>query len=105
MGETARDQPERDRGQSVVSPPAGAGLPLFAETRPRGRIHYARLESSARLQRTLAVLKRGGCFTTRQLMHEADICAVNTAVDELRENGFDVQCARKGNTWKYWIPK
>jgi hypothetical protein len=85
-------------------PHAHADLPLFAETKPRGRMHYAKLEGSARLQRTLAVLKRGGRFTARQLAHEADICAVNTAVDELRENGINVQCECVGRgRYVYWV--
>lgn len=86
---------------------AGSGLPLFSETqRQRGGMHYARLENSPRLQRALAVLERGGRFTTRQLQTEAQLCAVNTAVDELRANGIDVRCECVGRgRYEYWIAR
>ena len=55
-------------------------------------IHYAKLKNSPRLQRLLKVLKRGRAYTTRELMYLADICAVGTAVAELRRNGFQIDC-------------
>lgn len=57
-----------------------------------GGIHYARLDNSPRLQRLLKFLSDCKPHTTREIFIGADICAVNTAVDELRENGFDVPC-------------
>ena len=60
-----------------------------------GRIHYAKLDNSPRLQRLYALLQRGPA-TTREIVTGADICAVNTAVDELRENGISVICESIG---------
>lgn len=54
-------------------------------------MHSARLEKSPRLQRVLEVLQRGGWWGTRAIITEADVCAVNSVVSELRENGIDVQ--------------
>ena len=58
-------------------------------------MHSARLSKSPRLQRVLAVLKRGGWWSTRELIREADVCAVNSCVAELRDNGFDIQCRHR----------
>lgn len=55
-------------------------------------IHYAKLSSSPRLQRLYATLKDGKPKSTRDIMREADICAVNTAVAELRHNGYEIDC-------------
>ncbi len=60
-----------------------------------GRIHYAKLENSPRLQEVLAFLReRGGRgATTREILCGCpSVCAVNSVADELRENGFDVPC-------------
>ena len=60
-------------------------------------IHAARLSHSPRLQRLLRFLgrfpKRG--TTTREIMYGADICAVSTAVDELKDpknGGIKIDC-------------
>lgn len=55
-------------------------------------IHYAKLYNSPRLQRLLKFLSDGKKHTTKEINRGADIQAVNTAVDELRENGFDIPC-------------
>ena len=55
-------------------------------------MHAAKLESSGRLQRVLAVLKGGEPKTTRELIRAADVCAVNSAVSELRRNGLSISC-------------
>ena len=61
-------------------------------------IHYAKLESSERLQRLYKFLLDGKAHTTRDIVYGAEIMAVSTAVDELRENGFEIECrpVRKG---------
>lgn len=61
-------------------------------------MHYARIESSPRLQRVLAFLSDGGAKTTREIVLGADVCAVNSIIAELRANGFDIKCRhiRKG---------
>lgn len=61
-------------------------------------IHYAQLEHSPRLQRLNAYLleQNGRWRTTRDIIVGANICAVNTAVDELRCNGVAVDCRCAG---------
>ena len=70
----------------------------------RGRIHAGRIESSPRLQRVLAVLERGGKWTTRQIVEHAQVMAVSACVAELRANGVNVQCEciARGR-YAYWI--
>lgn len=71
-------------------------------------IHYADIKNSPRLQRLLQCLEAqpketGGWITTRSIIQQADICAVNSAVTELRCNGYTVD-ARKSkveNAWEY----
>lgn len=58
----------------------------------RHGIHYAKLESSKRLQRVLKMLKRGGAYTTQQIIRQAHVCAVNSIVTELRKNGHQIGC-------------
>ena len=59
----------------------------------RATIHSARLETSERLQRVLEVLSDGKPHTTREIIMAADVCAVNTIVSELRDNGCSIDCA------------
>jgi hypothetical protein len=63
-----------------------------------GQIHAARLERSPRLQRLLAFLNDKQWHGTREIMLNADICAVNTAIAELRANRIDVdtRCVGRG---------
>ena len=56
-------------------------------------MRHARLEKSDRLQRALKVLQEAkGRVSTRTLMRKANICAVNSVIAELRENGADILC-------------
>ena len=73
--------------------------------RPPSRMHAARVEHSPRLQRVLAVLQRGGRFTTRQIIEEAHVMAVSACIDELRDNGFAITCERRKNVWLYWLER
>jgi len=55
--------------------------------------HYARLATSPRLQRALKVLREaGGPVSTMELSRKARICATNSVVSELRNNGFKITC-------------
>lgn len=61
-------------------------------------MHAARLSTSERLQRTLGVLCAArtampsrGWLSTRTLISRANICAVNSVIAELRENGVAVE--------------
>ena len=66
-------------------------------------MNYAKLENSPRLQRVLARLADGKPHSTRDIMHKALVCAVNSCVDELRENGFNISCKRTGRLWLYQL--
>lgn len=56
-------------------------------------MHDARLHTSPRLLRTLKVLQEAqGEMTTYELSRAADICAVNSVIAELRENGAEITC-------------
>jgi len=58
-------------------------------------MHHAKLENSPRLQRALAVLLRQkDWITTRSLIRRARICAVNSVIAELRENGCKIETKR-----------
>lgn len=61
-------------------------------------MNYARLENSARLQRTLKALESGDWKSTRDLIRTANVCAVNSCISELRANGFEIstRCFGKG---------
>ena len=67
-----------------------------------GAIHAAKLDNP-RLQRMLRLLKRGGRYSTRQVIRKADVCAVNSIKSELKTHGIPVQCKRKGGVWEYWL--
>lgn len=62
-----------------------------------GKIHAAKIENSPRLQRVYELLLSGP-KTTREIVRQADVCAVNSIAKELRENGINVECKpiRKG---------
>lgn len=57
-----------------------------------GRSHSARLDTSARLQRTLLHLADGKPHTTRDIVRGADVVAVNSCISELRVGGWDITC-------------
>ncbi len=57
-----------------------------------GSIHYARYIKSERLQRLLQFLLDGEKHTTMEIIQGAGVCAVNSAVCELRRNGFSAYC-------------
>lgn len=65
-------------------------------------MNYAKLENSPRLQRVARVLHRHKRpLTTLDIINKAGICAVNSAISELRGNGIDIKCWRKGSVWYY----
>lgn len=55
-------------------------------------MHSANLASSPRLKRVHALLSDGREYSTRDIMHRADVCAVSSVVAELRCNGIGVSC-------------
>ena len=64
-------------------------------------MNAARLESSDRLNRVLDLLSQGGEFTTLDIIKSANVCAVNSIIAELRQNGLDINCQRRGDKWFY----
>lgn len=65
--------------------------------------------SSPRLRRVLALLKDGKPHTTREIVMEAEVMAVNAVVAELRERGALITCRRfateRGWRWEYTMTK
>jgi hypothetical protein len=64
-------------------------------------MHAASIEKSERLGRVLDLLSQGGEFSTLDIIRQANVCAVNSIVAELRQNGFDIDCKRRGDKWLY----
>lgn len=64
-------------------------------------MHAAKLENSPRLQRTHALLLDGQEHSTRDIIVEAHVCAVNSIISELRANGIDIQTRWKGRVCYY----
>lgn len=65
-----------------------------------GSIHFARLDKSPRLQRIFSALTDAGDrgLTTMEIISRADVCAVNSAICELRLNNKRVECTPEGRT-------
>ncbi|CQR43688.1 hypothetical protein THICB3320738 [Thiomonas sp. CB3] len=64
-------------------------------------MHYARIDTSPRLQRVAALLADGRAYTTLDIVQAAGVCAVNSAIAELRWNGYSIECRREGDVWVY----
>lgn len=61
-------------------------------------IHFARVAVSERLQRVLAVLKRGGWYSTFELNIKARVTSAGTAISELERNGYEIYHRRMSNS-------
>lgn len=67
-------------------------------------MHFAKVETSKRLQKVLALLQDYRPLTTREIIREADVCAVNSIIGELRENGFQIICTHvKRGVFEYQL--
>ena len=55
-------------------------------------MHAASLDSSPRLQRVLDLLLDGQERSTLEIVMGAQVCAVNSCIAELRDNGFAINC-------------
>ncbi len=68
-------------------------------------MHSAKITKSDRLKRVLKVLRRGGAYSTRELIKQAKVCAVNSIVAELRDNGYRIGCKSMGSPrrWVYML--
>ena len=63
-----------------------------------GKIRAAHIETSPRLQRLMRYLKtQADWVSTWELVHNVNLCAVNTAISELRANNIDVECRKVRN--------
>ena len=68
-------------------------------------MNSAKLNNSPRLQRVLQVLSTGREYSTLDIIRRARVCAVNSIVSELRDNGVDIHCERRDNIWYYRMGK
>lgn len=64
-------------------------------------MNAADIDKSKRLKRVDALLSSGGEFSTMDIILIANVCAVNSIVAELRENGRVIHCRRQGGLWYY----
>ena len=64
-------------------------------------MNSARLAHSERLQRVDSLLSDGRWHSTLDILTGARICAVNSAISELRANGRPIVCRRDGDVWFY----
>lgn len=61
----------------------------------------ARIATSPRLQRVADLLADGRPYTTLDIVQSAGVCAVNSAIAELRWNGYSIECTRTADIWTY----
>ena len=64
-------------------------------------MNAAKFEKSTRLQRVYKLLKRGGEFSTLDIIQNAGVCAVNSIISELRQCGYQISCQRRAHKWFY----
>ena len=64
-------------------------------------MHAASLNRSKRLQRVAALLADGREYSTLEIVDQARVPAVNTAIAELRANGIPVAIRRDGRVCYY----
>lgn len=64
-------------------------------------MNAADANKSKRLLRVLGVLSDGREHSTLDLLTNAQVCAVNSCVAELREANHDIRCQRRGGVWFY----
>ena len=68
-------------------------------------MNAADFDSSDRLKRVHSLLSKGGEYTTLDIIQKAGVCAVNSIISELRQNGYDIACQRRANKWFYRMVK
>lgn len=64
-------------------------------------MNAARMSKSERLQRVYKLLSGGGEYTTLDIIQRAGVCAVNSIISELRQNGYQINCQRRADKWLY----
>lgn len=68
-------------------------------------MNSANLGKSKRLQRVLSYLADGKEHSTLEIVHGAQVCAVNSIISELRDNGISVSCRRQRGVYFYRLGK
>ena len=68
-------------------------------------MNAAQIDKSDRLQKVAKLLGRGGEYTTMEIIQKAGVCAVNSIISELRQNGYDIRCERRADKWFYRMNK
>jgi hypothetical protein len=68
-------------------------------------MNAASIEKSKRLQRVDDLLATGKKYSTLEISQLAKVCAVNSCISELRDNGRNITCERKGDVWYYQMPE
>lgn len=64
-------------------------------------MNAADVNKSDRLSRVDNLLASGREFSTLEIIAYCGVCAVNSIIAELRENGRDIRCRREGKAWYY----
>jgi biotin operon repressor len=64
-------------------------------------MNAANFDKSDRLQRVYKLLKKGGEYTTLDIIQSAGVCAVNSIISELRQQGYQITCQRRADKWFY----
>ena len=64
-------------------------------------MNAAKIDKSKRLQRVDDLLSTGKRFSTMEIIQYAKVAAVNSIISELRANGRQITCERKGDVWYY----
>ena len=68
-----------------------------------GLVNAAQLTRSDRLKRVKVFLSDHRPHSTLEIVKKARVCAVNSIVAELRANGIDIECQRRGDRWYYTL--
>lgn len=64
-------------------------------------MNAARLTRSDRLKRVKEFLADCRPHSTLEIVQQAQVCAVNSIVAELRANGVPIKCERRADRWYY----
>lgn len=64
-------------------------------------MNAAKLNTSDRLKRVDSLLSDGAHHSTMAIIQAAGVCAVNSIIAELRQNGRTISCKRFGDVWFY----
>lgn len=64
-------------------------------------MNAAKIDTSDRLKRVDRLLSSGRAMSTIEIMHAANVCAVNSVVSELRANGRQIRCWQKDRIFYY----